>query len=444
MALQELSRLPEVTGYSQLGNVISGIGERYAAQRRLEDQQARQDALLAQARQNQLADVASARGEWDRTHGITRGEQLADVASTRAEADYTHERGRGEQLTDRDDQRLYTETVAYLDQARKAKERLPFETDMKALSNHAAAQIADGNAKEAEWLRIVNSAPPQFTATDQEVLNAARIAAGTPDKKVIDQVLPKVLESMNMQAAFLHERRVRAAENTLMNIRAARKEWVDVIQSGIQKGIAPDTKPPALAPAGGGLADEAPSLAPATAGGLLASLRGARGAPSPAPSPAPQPSPPNGSAAFVGPPASSPDGSVGPVTAPSAGIKMAPNFSVLGTNQPTQDPTAMLSGGVSRALEIPGRFDRALGGLGAGFLSGTAELPEHGLFGQIGNALGDSLVAGQSRAEEEILKNAPYSMQAYEIRRQRGLPQPESSVGRPITSSPQIFPVPGP
>lgn len=71
MALQELSPQPRITGPEVLGAAISNASERYANTRR-------QDDLLARARSNQLADVASERAYEQERYQRARTDQLTD------------------------------------------------------------------------------------------------------------------------------------------------------------------------------------------------------------------------------------------------------------------------------------------------------------------------------------------------------------------------------
>lgn len=78
----------------------------------------------------------------------------------------------------------------------------------------------------------------------------------------------------------------------------------------------------------------------------------------------------------------------------------------------------------SRLAEVPVRIDKALGAIGGGLLTGDYSVPQVGGLGQLGEAYADNAIAANERADEDILRNAPYSFRAMEIRRRRGIPEP--------------------
>lgn len=233
-----------VTGLSALGSVIADAGQTYA-------RNARQDQLIAQQRAMQLEDVRAADQREQSRYTRGREDQLSDVDSARKRDDDVYGRRRGDQLSDVEDARLYSESMHYLENARKLKERAPFETNLQRVVDDAATQLTEVQRREQEVGRIVMAPAPEAGPNDPQVLALAQtLAGGSRKKEDIQAMMPKALEQINGMAMMKHASAVRSANEVLQNLRAARQQLTDLIQSGIQKNVAPAVSPPSFAPPG--------------------------------------------------------------------------------------------------------------------------------------------------------------------------------------------------
>jgi hypothetical protein len=434
MALQELSRPPVETGYSQLGATLSGIGDRIGQQRR-------QDQLMAQAREQQLADYDRTRAaqlaDYSRTRadtltdqGTRRGEFLSDVTSARADADRVDKRKRGEASDDRaearyfaeqdkQDARLWNEISADLALARKTRAAAKFTENLQGFSNYAAENLTVGQRRTADVMRIIESVPRTYKATDGEVLNAAQIAAGSQDKKLITLAIPKVLEQMNTDEFIRHNERVATARVMLNTVAASNREWADLIQFGMSKEVAPNGTPPRISSGGEGPAALSTTPAPtgvASLADLEAALPGGRVAPVPLVArPAPEAPPPPAMGAQLQPPPA--------YTYPAHSILGLGQR--IGANLPTGEQLAMAPANIAA---FPGRVLNEAGKIGGtglqGIMTGDYSYPDKGWLEQAGEGIGQMWMDAQNRRTP--------------------LWQPRSTPGggRPITTGPMIFPTP--
>lgn len=242
MPLQVLPSQP-VTGYAQLGQVIANAGDRYA-------QTVRQDELMALARANQLADVADARTvartEGDRTWQRSRDAQLADVGAARAREDAQRAESRGFQLDDREDARMYAESAAYAEHARKLKEILPDKNNAQRLVDDAATQLSAVRQRAQDVSQRITSQPQQVGPNDPAVMNLAQqLAGGSRKREEIAAMVPKALEQINGEAMVRHAQGVRASQEVLQSLRDTERQLTDLIQQGMTSfRVAPNVPPP--------------------------------------------------------------------------------------------------------------------------------------------------------------------------------------------------------
>lgn len=252
--------MPPVTGLSGLGAALADVGADHLGRtRQLQDESRR--------RTIQLEDVQMARADGDRRYDRARADQLSDVREGRTREDAVYDRRRADQLADVEDNRVYAESLAFLENARKLKERLPFEQNLQRSVDEAASQLRTVRQRMDEVSRTVTSQPPAIGPNDPSVLALAQqLAGGSRKREEIAVMVPKALEQLQTEMFIKHSNSVKAANEVLQTLRATEAQLTDIIQAGIQARVAPNTPPPSSAAGPSALMSPSPAQPMRTVG----------------------------------------------------------------------------------------------------------------------------------------------------------------------------------
>lgn len=256
-----------VTGLSALGNVLAEFGDTYA-------RNARQDQLIAQQRAQQLEDVNRAVALEETRYRRGREDTLKDIESSRTREDTVSARHRGEVLEDVGSNRMFAIALQDRDRAIKLADRAQFETDLKSLVNDSALELKNVQGRINEALAEINKPEPVVNANDRAVQELAQqLAGGSRKKEDIALMVPKALEQIQLRAMMTHQQNVRSAHEALLSWKNTEIQLRQIIESGIQKNVAPSVAPPTSNPVTGSLMAPGQPMRTATAADLANAVR---------------------------------------------------------------------------------------------------------------------------------------------------------------------------
>ena len=453
------------TSLGRLGDVLLGSAADYADKRRADEREAR---LRAQRLEDVDNDRTYTRTEGDRTYGRARTDQLTDRTDARTYEGTIYERNLGEKLLQLEDEkewamrmkmweRLDRDNPAGLADAKKKLNQNATDIVVIARKMDAAERAAsdpepkpDPNTVMKEAIRLATAAIKKASWYEKQQT--------VPTEKQIADFIPAVEEAQRGRINQAWQRGVKDAQlqyqiNAMMWQRLSTENNVltNVFRrvgiAGGETGATPAgetttgtrnlTEPRTGAPAVPDLATAQQNARALVTGQPVpapASPSGERmgGAGENRSAPAQPPALPPGATAQPPAPAAQPR----PVSAQLNEPSQFPATSIMGLFQRApqiRSAVANTAGaGASRLLEIPQRIDRAVGAIGKGVWMGDYSVPQQGGLSQLGGAAGniaarfnDYTDARNKEAEDDILRNAPFSARAFQIRRERGLPQPQ-------------------
>ncbi len=476
-AVFQLPQAPNI-GLGLLGQVLLGGATDYANSRRSDDREARQRA-------QRLADVQDDRAYEQKTHERGRTERLSDVTSDRAYARETSDRearvafaremvrtgylapdkvnddaavneaatrfGR-DGLAQRYTEAIKTGDLAYADLGDAARvaaglekfsQRLAKSTQFRDALPEQAQARAGQLVGEREQLLTASSelerrlAEPEPSPTAQQVSQLAlRIAQQAkkpgemPSMAEISQAAPQAEETLRGQMAqrWNQQRQDALVQRSLLQdrLRDVSSELNTLTNRFGVVGVADRAAAPVSQPAGRRLGfDVGTQFPPPSAPPSLAAAQQ------------------NFAATLAAELAKSKNGGMG-----GAGGSWAepaseyPPYSVIGAGQRAIAALPAVGKFISEipgaVAKVPVAIDRAAGALGGGLLTGDYSAPAVGGLGQIGEGIVSGTADANDAAEQEVLLKAPYSVQAYEIRRRRGLPQPNTMNGPTGATPPPV------